>query len=331
MNLGELMDISWRDHAIFRDFKEVKIHVDLTISYPSGAGGHWLAGQLANYHRSSTDINRYDSQCIWLDLDDDLLVFRNGSPYLDIDLDRLYRQLSSSLNQQQFNIACGHLPPMLTHLITDYRTKELAVIECRTDTAWFVQALGRCKALLDPSYHEKQWLRRVLPADQDPNDPSSAYVTMMDRMQDRFTRVNLWMTPLTWMWWDHALCHDEDRHDMDRFADYAASQLFNSAISENQNQLHGTLLMQQAPWYQTAMRHMASVTNCITVDYGEYYLDSKESGSCYLDGINRAQRGAYSMANIDLIMRCTSLVGLQLQYDIQRRCSILRTRLTART
>ena len=328
MNQHVSLELGLPDHPLWHEFKHLQIEVDLTIAYPSGAGGHWLAGQSDIYRSSAVDLNRYESQCIWLEPDDDLLVFKDGMLALDIDLDRLYAAMRDQAlsDHTKSTVACIHLPPMLTHQITDYHTDQLAVIECQADTAAFVHSLGRCKALLDTTYHEKQWLRRVLPPDEDLAAPSRGYATMIEILQES-SRINLWMTPLSWMWHGHAGLVGCDCDDVVEFQRYVSAELFNSVRSDRLHEPHSMLLVQQDPYYQTALRYMQAVTTCHVIDYGKYYLDGMRSGCDRLDAISPRDRWTYSDANIDLLQRASSIADPEIRHDVQQLCEVLSDRI----
>ncbi len=135
------------DHVVFYDFKDIRYEVGITICYPHGCGGNFLARAIGNDGTTDlTENNEYNYDGIWLGLDHLPLDMFGTQEALTKHLDSLYniaknRGISGSLPM----VARTHGPPFLTHAIHGFSTREALFIEINDDDRWFPLCLSMIK------------------------------------------------------------------------------------------------------------------------------------------------------------------------------------------
>jgi len=150
-------------HRVWRDFKNVQLHIPKTIVFPPGAGGNFIMTLIgASILERHDDTNEYVSDnSYWFDLEKDNW-FQIDCGDDDQDCDLLYDMAADLVSRiarlQKRAVAACHQPPVITANVIDYSTDELIIINVKPEDLWMVHALHWYKMYFCTAWHDKLYL-----------------------------------------------------------------------------------------------------------------------------------------------------------------------------
>jgi len=305
------------DHPVFRDFKQRPARYDLTICFPAGAGGNFLAQALLSQQPQGSALNEFtaaaakaaqnlrydermklDSVPLWR-----LANISDGScvakPTLQPHLDGLYALLASGYKLPVLSeprIMLSHYPVWFSAEILDYQTQELFYIEPCDQSQLLIKGLDTVKGLTGSDWPTKpsaiawllNWQRRNPSADNGVFSTSEFNTGRYDICNE----LGLDLDHFNLLLWSYYVqCkHQRSRMTTVGFRDHM-SQLLADDMADWSNQAYK--LTKDA----VAVRSQRQ----FSVSYAELFFDLRIPRDSLLSEIDRAVILRYSRQNLQLL------------------------------
>jgi len=322
------MDLPNPDHALYRDFQDVRLHFHTTLVFQGGTGGHFLSGLLGgswNYHNPQT--NEYDSDnCMWLHLDTESVdVDTNQAIVNNPDLDRLYGIAqgiaADAATYSSCGLAMGHESPYITSQVMDFRTKELIVLNVSEADIWLAEALRWYKHAFSSDFSEKRWMIPFIMRHNRYQEPIvTAEYERMCRVLNQHTQQRVAGTLLSWRYFLDSKADGRDPCDLEVFYAYISHHWLQDRTWKifNCDELRDR---------RTRCSERAQLFT--EVDYRQLFFKLSVPAQGWLSTVDKWQVLKYSWRNIDILRRMSLLATAHEQQLMQDRIAVLETQLKA--
>ena len=319
------------DHPVFRDFKHVSAEYDISICYPPGAGGNFLAQALISPDTNTSNaVNEFNKNIARIAYHEDKLDFipiwrltslpldqDSDSTALRLHLDKLHSMLSSDILARRGQLSnprvmIGHYSPWFMSKILDYRCGEFFFVDPNPECHWVIRGLSLIKNLFSPEWHTKSsniaWLLNV--ARKFPMPPSSAEYNSTEYINS--------VEPIC-----AQLGIDRFRYGYGLWMYYVKSRCGDARMDERgfRAMISGMLQIDYPEYYSDPYNYVRTELGkqsrkCFTRSYDQLYFDLDVPYGSLLAGIDRDIIRSYSQRNIDQLWDFTAL----LSDDIANRC-----------
>jgi hypothetical protein len=296
------MDLPNPDHALWTDFKHVKLELDAVLCYQPGASGHWLGGMMVGgWDDVNHKINEYASSLGWLELDNHSVHPDHFGDVRDCDLlHGIAKTLSTKLaDMQSVGVAMGHEPPLVTFNTLDFSTRELIVIGASAQDHWFVEALRLYKQEFNTSYDKRSFLiPSIIQRNRFGSNINVTEYKLMCRNIAQNTTVSINNTPLSWKYYLDCRADDHDPCDLSVFHQWIGQQWFKTHSWQ-----HWT-----CDYYQQSRAWCRNRVETYTdINYSDLFFDLQRPSQGRLANIDLFAVADYSQRNLDCVRQLYEL------------------------
>lgn len=281
-------------NPVWHRYKHKHARIDSVLVFPAGAGGHWLAGLTVGWHHEMTDVNEYNSDCLYL-LPENAVRLSDDGADTCIDLAELDRICAKGELHGDHAVAMAHYPPMLSHLTHDLTVGEVFSME-PGDLLWFIDALCQIKHGFGRSYRTYHSMWYVL--NRDPwHGPIDAYeyhlmITALRHLQSPILPLD--NAPLTWRWLLHCKATGRDCLDSAAFREFITERVFWMLLNDAPNAAF-------AQHHAHSLGYMRSVSTVHAVDWGSMFLDLRIPDATLTKPLDRSLLRDYMQRNMLLL------------------------------
>jgi hypothetical protein len=217
-------------HRVWRDFKNVQLHIPCTILFPPGAGGNFILTQIgASALEHCDDTNEYISDnTYWFGMERGNWFHMDGV-HDDQDCDLLYDMAADMAlrigNLRKKLFAACHQPPTITAHVIDYSTDELIIINVQPEDLWILHALHWYKTYFGTALDDKLHVTaEIISHNRYCGRINLSEFQMLTRSLGAQLGINLMATPISWHYFlDSKADGVDDPYDIAGFAEYLAN------------------------------------------------------------------------------------------------------------
>ena len=318
------MNLPNPDHALWTDFKHVKLELDAVLCYQPGASGNWLGGMMAGgWDDVNHSINEYASRLGWLELDNHSIHPDHLGDVRDCDmLYGLAKILSTkTADMQSLGVALGHEPPLVTFNTLDFSTRELIILGTSAQDYWLVEALRFYKQEFNISYDKRGWLiPGIIRRNRFGSNINIVEYKLMCRNIAQNTTVSIKNTPLSWKFYLDCRADDHDPCDLAVFHRWIGTEW-----SKTQSWQHWTCdyFQQSRAWCRNRVEIFTEI------NYRDLFFDLQRPRQGRLANIDLTAVADYSQRNLDCMRQLCELFPPEHKFRMLGEMKILKKQLSS--
>jgi len=302
------------------------LHVDGTLVWPKGSGGHFIMGQITgSYDVSDPSTNEHKAgDLLWLYLEEHA---NDGTPMhmLENKADAWYGNIMSTRRQDgtwPYRYAGAHVMPTMTDRLIDFHTDEMAVITIDVRDTALISLLALIKNLLSPAwaalpYKVTQLVNHARRLQHDID--LEAYGNDMSRLVNSIWELELCprdidisRTLFGWRYYIACACQGMDPLDIGNLRQH---------LSRRYDDLHRDT---EASCYMVAT---GMGVDAVYVRYADLFFDLRIPNSRMFSKVHGQSLRRYSMRNLELAARFARLLPGDRAGEIASTISLARSRL----
>jgi hypothetical protein len=299
----------------------VKSSYDITINFPWGCGGNFLAHALlknpvsshnANntYQRlgSAYDFNNMDHKPLhaFVSSTGTLNDTKNKGELLDY-LDRIYENAQHLLTKKdiarEIDILIGHYPPWFYNRIWDYETAEMVFVDLLPETKWIARAMTIYKNRMSNDYVQQPTMIKEIMEFVRRYPSDSAY----DRVEFDITWQRLqneidvgWIknTGVSWHYYAY-IKHGNMTPSSENFRLFIDDLLFPRVYFAD---------WFHTQYYDVQQWFMQQHPNCHSIEYTKLFFDRDLPTGSMLNQVDARSLNLYSRSNLQIIRKVMDLL-----------------------
>jgi len=309
------------NHSLFKDFKDIKVNVDLTLIFPPGAGGNFLASLYTSKAISNSSVNGFSTTgSLHLYMEPNQLAYNNGEFEVIKDLDLLYFMVRSNKNKDAGHnpIATEHYPPMITCMTYDYFTKDMILLQSNDKESQVIQLLQRIKNHLNGDLLNEPWLiQNILSfVTYTGSINYHEYKNMIYHFHKNISNIDLLNTDLSWKWYMNCKSKKTNVLSFNDFKIFASQYILNGVFDtyDQKDVLTTNSLgkyLPQTEYYNIAAEYCSKYTGTThTINYGSLFFDLDLPDTIpVVSSFDRSKIAKYSLDNLNLIGKLSNLIN----------------------
>lgn len=292
------MKIELPNHRIFEDAKHKNVHVDLTLCWPSGAGGHFICNEITGIKYQPNLLNEFnhpDSLCNYVD--------RKQLHHINPDemteyLDSVYDTLVGFDISNSGHILRTHNYPLLLSKVVNFSSKEIVIIYPDEESKYLIRLLLIIKHRFNTVWNNNsisELIDRVISANIKINGDD---IIILSEMVGGYCESKVAVSH-TFIIWDYLLYCKQNNL-------VSTKAIFNNFIKDifNYDSDFNVTLEQLAE----IKNYLSNFGNCTVINYTDLFFKLKIPQTGYLSKLNKYNMYSYSRTNLNLVTQFSSLV-----------------------
>jgi len=292
------MKLELPQHRIFEDAKHIHIDVDLTLCWPSGAGGHFICNEIADNKYPTNLLNEFiHPDSLSNHLDQRQLYHVNPNEMIGY-LDSVYDTLIGFDTSKHNRILRTHNYPLLLSKVFNFSSKEIVIIYPDEESRYLIRVLLIIKHRFNTTWNTNsisELIDRVLSVNFKVKGDD---IVILSQLVNDYCKSNVDLSH-TFIIWDYLLYCKQ--HNL-----VSTKDIFNNFIKDIFN--YDSDLNVSLDQLSEIKNYLSNFGNCTVINYTDLFFKLKIPNTGYLSKLKKDNIYNYSKTNLDLITRYSSLV-----------------------
>lgn len=292
------MKLELPKHRIFEDAKHINVDVDLTLCWPSGAGGHFICNEISDIKHQPISFNEFiHPESLWNYVDQKQLHHVNPNDMIEY-LDSVYDIAIGFDASKNSSILRTHTYPLLLSKVFNFSSNEIVIIYPDKESRYFLNILLTIKHKFNNKWNTNsisELVDRVTSVDFKLKGDE---VVILSEQVDGYCESNVDVSH-TFIIWDYLLyCKQHNLLSTKAIFNNFIKDIFNceSGFTDSLDQL------------AEIKNYLSNFGNCTVINYTDLFFKLKIPTAGYLSKLKKRNMYDYSITNLNLVTQYSSLV-----------------------
>ena len=291
------MKLELPKHRIFEDAKHINVDVDLTLCWPSGAGGHFICNEISDTNHPPNLLNEFvHTDSLWNYVDQKQL-HRIPPDKMTEYLDSVYDIAVGFDTSTSSSILRTHTYPLLLSKVFNFSSKEIVIIYPDEESRYLLNILLTIKHRFNTKWDTNSISELVdLVTSANIKLRGDDIIILSDLVANYCkSKVNV---SYTFIIWDYLLYCKKNNL-------ISTKTIFNDFIKDIFNNIPDYDSLDQL---SEIANYLSNFGNCTVISYTDLFFKLKIPNTGYLSKLKKNNICDYSKTNLDIITQFLSLV-----------------------
>jgi len=291
------MKLELPNHRIFEDAKHINVDVDLTLCWPSGAGGHFICNEISDIKHQPISFNEFiHPESLWNYVDQKQLHHIKPDKMTEY-LDSVYDITVGFDTSKNSSLLRTHTYPLLLSKVFNFSSKEIVIIYPDEESRYLLNILLTIKHRFNTKWDTNSISDLVDLVTSANIKLRGDDIIILSDLVAGYHKSKIDVSH-TFIIWDYLLYCKKNNL-------LSTKTIFNNFIKD---------IFNNGPDYDSLdqlseiTNYLSNFGNCTVINYTDLFFKLKIPNTGYLSSLKKDNMYFYSKTNLDLVTQFSSLV-----------------------